>query len=108
VNRTATPTPFPPQTLADWCREDGHDGCAILIEESPEWMLPTVLPWVARHLDKHNTVRDEDSFVLPWILRDEAEARRSLRRGKPTLTNAGALSVLLGIIVLSWFLDGIQ
>lgn len=108
MKRTATPIPFPPQTLADWCREDKHEGCAILIEESPEWLLPTVLPWVARHIEKHDEIRDEESMALPWILRDEADARRSVRQGESTLANVGAMGVLLSIFALAYFLDGIQ
>lgn len=105
MDRASVPIPFPPQLLADWCREDGHEGCAIIIEESPDWMLPTVLRQVARHIEKHDDIRDEDSKILPWILRDEAEARRL--QGTPTLSSPGAALTLMSIFALSWFLDGI-
>lgn len=107
MNRTTIPTPFPPATLAQWCREDGHDGCAILIEEAPEWLLPTVLPWVARHIEQHTVFDDENARVLPWILRDEAEARRAPRQGINPLSNVGAGAALMGIFVLTIVLDAV-
>lgn len=105
MKRTATPLPFPPQTLADWCREDGHEGCAIWIEESPEWLLPTVLDVVARHIARNDHIRDEESMALPWILKDEAHARRSTRRGALTLSNTTSLIALGAVFLTAAYLE---
>lgn len=88
---TVQTTAFPRQRLADWCREDGHEGCAVLIEESPEVILPSVLWWVSRHVEAHPVYDDCEAGALPRILRDEADAIRS-RRGTATITHPTALA----------------
>ena len=64
------------QALADWVREDGHDGCAIVIEEAPEFLLPSVLTWTARHIRQHMVFVDDEALDLPFILLAEADNLR--------------------------------
>ena len=99
-------TAFPPEQLAAWCREDGHETCAILIEESPEVLLPSVLWWVAKHIEANLVYDDEEARILPTILRDESAALRA-RRGVSTLTDRRAGIALVGIFLLTFLLDGL-
>lgn len=92
-------TAFPKQQLADWCREDGHDGCAIWIEESPKWLLPTVLWAVAHHVEAHRHYDDDAAYVLPSILRDEADALK--RSHAFTLSGLGYALALGGVFALA-------
>ena len=81
------------QALADWVREDGHDGCAILIEEVPEFMLPSVLKWTARHMQHHVIFIDDDAHDLPYILMAEADNLREDRT--PIVLPALAITALV-------------
>lgn len=96
-------TVFPKQQLADWCREDGHEGCATVIEESPDWMLPSALYWVSKHLASHRVYDDDEARILPVILRDEAEARN--RRSLLTSTNLLTLLAVGSLLALTAHLD---
>ena len=68
------------QYLADMVREDGHEISAILIEESTEFLLPSVLYWVAQHCKVHRPYKDEAAKDLVDILLWESALRREARR----------------------------
>lgn len=75
-----TTTMVAPQYLADMVREDGHETCAILIEESTDLILPSVLYWVAQHCKVHRPHKDEAARDLVDILLWESALRRESRR----------------------------
>lgn len=90
------------QHLADMVREDGHEVCAIIIEESPQILLPSVLRWAAWHCKSHVIYDDEAARELVDILRWESEVRQVHR---PTLTNRRAMLLLVGIMLSAYALD---
>lgn len=83
-------------------REDGHELCAVIIEESPMVLLPSVLRWVARHCESHVIYDDDAARDLVDILLWESESRRAHR---PVLTNRGAGLLLIGIMLGAYALD---
>jgi len=89
------------QALADWVREDGHDGCAIVIEEVPEFMLPSVLTWTARHMRQHVIFVDDEAFALPYILLAEAENLRLKDPDRPTVI-VPALMIVACVMVAAF------
>jgi hypothetical protein len=95
---------YPRDTLARWVREDGHPGCADLIETVPVRMLPSTLKWVARHIERHPNYDDAAARWLPNALRQNAEWRAARKTPLDGIVMAVAF---LALFALAYYLEAV-
>lgn len=95
---------YPRDTLAHWVREDGHPGCADLIEKVPVRMLPSTLRWVARHVEQHPHYDDAAARWLPNALRLNADWRAARKAPLDGLLVAGGF---IALFALAYWLEAV-